>query len=223
MLPSQSLLLDWMKILFGDCSEILQSTASSYEINLANYREFALKTAEISVTLYPWYFMPPTLHKVLIHGVSIISLKAMYEEKVKALEVEVNERETLVDVRVRQVLRKYLTDGQISLLLSGKKQVKSWTPEEMGMAFAIRYLSKRCYIYLRKQLNFPLPGISTLQRWASSIDMRQGLLKDVIHIMKVAALNLKEFEKVAVILFDEMKVEEYFLYFAADEVVGPHK
>ncbi|KAG8222102.1 hypothetical protein J437_LFUL000865, partial [Ladona fulva] len=78
--------------------------------------------------------------------------------------------------------------------------------------------------FARKKRTLKPGRISTLQRWASSIDMRQGLLKDVIHIMKVAALNLKEFEKVAVILFDEMKVEEvYELDKTADEVVGPHK
>ncbi|KAG8239699.1 hypothetical protein J437_LFUL019103 [Ladona fulva] len=65
ILPSQPLLLDWMK----PYSKIVPSP---YEINLANYREFALKTAEIFVTIYTWYFMPPTLHKVLIHGASII-------------------------------------------------------------------------------------------------------------------------------------------------------
>lgn len=53
-------------------------------------------------------------------------------------------------------------------------------------------------------------GISTLQRWAAGIDMRKGHLKDVTHVMKVAAINLREWEKLAVLQFDEMKVEEVY-------------
>ncbi|XP_046387212.1 uncharacterized protein LOC124156610 [Ischnura elegans] len=76
---------------------------------------------------------------------------------IKAHQREIDEREALVESRVKEVLSKIFTDGQISLLLSDKKQVKCWTSEEIGRAFSIRYLSKRCYIHLRNQMKFPLP------------------------------------------------------------------
>ena len=31
-----------------------------------------METAELYVSLYPWYYMPPTVHKVLIHGAKVI-------------------------------------------------------------------------------------------------------------------------------------------------------
>lgn len=34
---------------------------------------YCFETAELYVKLYSWYFMPPSLHKVLIHGADIIS------------------------------------------------------------------------------------------------------------------------------------------------------
>lgn len=52
---------------------ILIVISSSYEIHVENYRVFAYDTARYFVSKYPWYNMPPTLHKYLIHGPEIIS------------------------------------------------------------------------------------------------------------------------------------------------------
>ena len=47
--------------------------ASGYEINVEKFRDFAHDTARYFVEKYPWYNMPPTVHKYLIHGPEIIS------------------------------------------------------------------------------------------------------------------------------------------------------
>lgn len=51
---------------------ILKSMASGYAINLEMFKQYTLKTAHLFVEKYPWYCMSPTIHKVLIHGPSII-------------------------------------------------------------------------------------------------------------------------------------------------------
>lgn len=72
-------------------------------------------------------------------------------------------------------------------------------------------------------MNIPLPGISSLQRWASNLSLRQGVLPDVIQIMDVAGQNMNNFEKTTVLSYDEMKIASTLEYDQKeDEVVGPH-
>lgn len=51
---------------------ILMTIASSYNINEESFQAYALETAKLFVKKYPWYPMPPTVHKILIHGAIII-------------------------------------------------------------------------------------------------------------------------------------------------------
>lgn len=52
---------------------ILQALSSGYNINSDNFREYSLETARKFVDLYPWYYMPTSIHKLLIHGPEIIA------------------------------------------------------------------------------------------------------------------------------------------------------
>lgn len=47
---------------------ILQTLSSKHEINAEKFGKYATKTAELYVSLYSWYRMPPSVHKILIHG-----------------------------------------------------------------------------------------------------------------------------------------------------------
>nr|CAI5848372.1 unnamed protein product [Callosobruchus analis] len=48
---------------------ILQALASGYDINL----EFVAGTKDLYLNLYPWYYMPVTVHKLLMHSTKIIT------------------------------------------------------------------------------------------------------------------------------------------------------
>lgn len=79
------------------------------------------------------------------------------------------------------------------------------------------------YLYLRNKFYYPLPALSSLRKWASQIDVSQGILKDVLLMLNLAGESFSEFEKTVVIQFDEVKVkavEEYDT--SKDEVLGPH-
>lgn len=66
-------------------------------------------------------------------------------------------------------------------------------------------------------------GLSSLQRWAKNIEMRNGILYDVLKIMKINSDNLQDIEKLTVIMFDEMKIATTMEYDSLkDEVVGPY-
>lgn len=51
---------------------LLIVVSSGHEIHFNKFREFSHNTARYFVENYPWYNMPPTLHKYFIHGPEII-------------------------------------------------------------------------------------------------------------------------------------------------------
>lgn len=53
---------------------ILQTMASGEPINVQEFAKYAKDTAIRYVELYNWYYMPATVHKILIHGSDIIDL-----------------------------------------------------------------------------------------------------------------------------------------------------
>lgn len=54
-------------------SIILKTLASGHKINIEIFKSYCEETAYLYTRLYPWYNMPTTVHKVLIHGPSIVS------------------------------------------------------------------------------------------------------------------------------------------------------
>ncbi|XP_008199105.1 uncharacterized protein LOC103314533 isoform X1 [Tribolium castaneum] len=62
------------------------------------------------------------------------------------------------------LLSKVFSESQIKIL-SGKKKIY-WSDDDMAVGYTIRHLSnKRCYMYLTKKLNIPLPAVSSIKRW----------------------------------------------------------
>ncbi|KAG5863304.1 hypothetical protein JTB14_034561 [Gonioctena quinquepunctata] len=48
------------------------SIASEFSINLREFDEYCSETADFCVKNYGWYYMPQSVHKVLIHGTRLI-------------------------------------------------------------------------------------------------------------------------------------------------------
>jgi len=53
-------------------SNILQAITSGHKIDCDKFEKYGKETAELYATKYPWYYMPPTIHKVLMHGSEVI-------------------------------------------------------------------------------------------------------------------------------------------------------
>lgn len=58
--------------LIDKCHVILQCLASGYDIRKDAFQTFAINTARLLVREYPWFNMPPSVHKVLVHGSDVI-------------------------------------------------------------------------------------------------------------------------------------------------------
>lgn len=52
---------------------VLQALSCGYDVSEEDFGNYALETAKLFVDLYPWYYMPTSVHKILLHGSSIIS------------------------------------------------------------------------------------------------------------------------------------------------------
>ena len=64
---------------------LLQTINSGFHIYVLAFKEYSLETAKLYLNLFPWYTMPPFVHKLLIHGSDIIAnakvpIGAMSEE-----------------------------------------------------------------------------------------------------------------------------------------------
>lgn len=51
---------------------ILNTLACGYKVNADLFDAYAFDTAKLYVKLYSWYKMPPSVHKILIHGGRIL-------------------------------------------------------------------------------------------------------------------------------------------------------
>lgn len=52
---------------------ILTTIACGYEVESTLFQEFCVKTARLYAEQYYWYYMPQSLHKILIHGGQLIN------------------------------------------------------------------------------------------------------------------------------------------------------
>lgn len=51
---------------------ILQTISHNFPIDPDAFGDYCKLTAEMYIALYPWYYMNPTFHKILIHGADIV-------------------------------------------------------------------------------------------------------------------------------------------------------
>lgn len=47
--------------------------SSGYPIHLEKFHDYSVQTARLLVEKYHWYRLPPSVHKIFIHGAAIIA------------------------------------------------------------------------------------------------------------------------------------------------------
>lgn len=60
------------KTLINNFSIILRTLSCGRNINIPNFENLLKETALLYFRLYPWYYMPATVHKILIHGIDYV-------------------------------------------------------------------------------------------------------------------------------------------------------
>lgn len=59
--------------LIHKCKVILETISSGHVIDTKKFEDYTFETATLYVQLYGWHPMSPTLHKILMHGATVIS------------------------------------------------------------------------------------------------------------------------------------------------------
>lgn len=78
--------------------------------------------------------------------------------------------------RSQFILSKVFSETQINILMGKKRSL--WTDHDMAVAYTIRHLSNiSCYNYLTKNMNIPLPGLSSIKRWINVKGLGKKLKK----------------------------------------------
>lgn len=52
---------------------ILRTLSSGYDINLVEFEKLCMETRKLYLNLYSWYYMPATVHKILVHSTEVIN------------------------------------------------------------------------------------------------------------------------------------------------------
>lgn len=161
----------------------------------------------------------------------------------KEIQVLSKTKTKAIEIEAKKYLSTIFSSNQVNLIMKKKKMVYR-SKDEISKAFTLRYFSKLAYIYVKNELHYLLPGkyintlfcvwffkyiiifflgLSSLQRWAKTIEMRNGILHDVLKIMSLNAQNMKSYEKLTVLMFDEVKVSSTIEYDVLhDQALGPH-
>lgn len=53
-------------------SVILEVICCNFSIDTEKFKVYSEETAKLAISLYPWYHMPATVHKILLHGAEVI-------------------------------------------------------------------------------------------------------------------------------------------------------
>lgn len=107
---------------------IQTALASGCPINIEAFRKYGLDTNQLYEELYPWYYMPPSLHIILIHGADIMETLELpmgaYSEE--ALEASNKYVRSFREFRSRKISREAnLQDVFCRLLLNGDVYLSS--------------------------------------------------------------------------------------------------
>ena len=59
--------------LIKNFSILLRTLSSGYDINYYEFEKLCSETKTLYINLYPWYYMPVTVHKILVHSTEVIT------------------------------------------------------------------------------------------------------------------------------------------------------
>ncbi|XP_003426107.5 uncharacterized protein LOC100678215 [Nasonia vitripennis] len=137
-----------------------------------------------------------------------LQIKTMEHQTVqKQLKRLQNESKNFVNKRVRDILKNVFSTNQIDKLINPFKSKIKWSIEDIISAISLQNISLKAYSYLRNN-NYPLPGLSTIRKWTANIKVAEGLLTDILTVMKHRTKSLSVFQKIVILNFGEISIAQ---------------
>ena len=111
----------------------------------------------------------------------------------------------VIKAKVSEILTNIFSPRQIDKLMNPYKIKIKWTLEDIISAIQLQNVSLKAYRYLRDK-NYPLPGLSTIRKWTATMNMDEGILVNIINLMKSKAKSLSVFQKIVVLHFGDTSI-----------------
>jgi len=80
-----------------------------------------------------------------------------------------------MEQHTRDILSQVFTSGQIGVLMDPTKKRMVLSSDDIANAISLRCVSPKASRYLRNVMKIPLPGLSTLRKWADKICFYQNV------------------------------------------------
>ncbi|KAL5236455.1 hypothetical protein ACI65C_003865 [Semiaphis heraclei] len=131
----------------------------------------------------------------------------VYNARIQELEMTVSNQEQSIEnnsEHLKNILARFFTEGQVKAIIEDNKNQIRWTSNDISSAMSIHCVSAKAYRFLRDKLKYPLPSISTLRRWATTLKLDVGILYNVLEIMKIKRSSMSTNDSITVISFDEI-------------------
>ncbi|KAJ8891358.1 hypothetical protein PR048_010874 [Dryococelus australis] len=109
-------------------------------------------------------------HEIKLFQVRVLSLEEEIKRKKNAslrqelINIKIQHRQCskYVNTKLREVLKDVFMPKQIErLILKNKKRIR-WEDHDIAAAVTLHSISRKAYLYLRKNVGLPLPGLSTI-------------------------------------------------------------
>uniref|UniRef100_A0A182M397 THAP-type domain-containing protein n=1 Tax=Anopheles culicifacies TaxID=139723 RepID=A0A182M397_9DIPT len=134
-----------------------------------------------------------------------------------------------VNERITEILSGRFGEGQLATIMAGMPDRTEesllqvlWTENELVEALRLRCISKEAYEFVRKQLRYPLPDASQIERWIHSVYLETGHNATTMRILQLRACELKDVELICTLNLLHINTPVRYHYDRKrDQIVGP--
>lgn len=125
--------------------------------------------------------------------------------------------------QMEAAVQNVLTGKQIHKMMHPNLKHVHWDTETTARAISLCSFSGSAYKYL-KITNYPLPSRACIRRWGSLMQIQEGILHDIIYMMEGKGHLLEAHQKLIVLSFDEVYLNQRMdICKKREKVIGPHK
>ncbi|XP_053668107.1 uncharacterized protein LOC128718509 [Anopheles marshallii] len=135
-----------------------------------------------------------------------------------------------VNERITEILSGRFGEGQLATILAGPPEQTEpallhvlWTENELAQALRLICVSKEAYELIRKELRYPLPDASQIERWIHSVYLETGHNTTAMRILQLHAFALQDIERICSLHLTRINVPVRHHYDCKrDQIIGPN-
>jgi len=149
---------------------------------------------------------------------------AALKKTINKIQIKPKDDKELMEKKMTELLGQMFSPEQIRMILNPSLRKIKWSSEDIARAIFLRCISPKAYRYMKNVLQMPLPGLSTLRRWASTANVKPGILSSVLYCMIAKRKCMADIERLVVVTFDEIYINnKVVIDRKIEKVIGPHR